>query len=208
MTESLLALSDWRDANTPDVQLWVTEYGYDSNSGSPYGAPTIGPYDSEQVQGMWILRSILSFAAAKVQRAHQFMWVDINSSPNDNGAYGTSGLVTDKYQPKKSYYYFVCMYRTLKDYYFVKRDCTLNNGNVCVQQFISMDGTSNGYVVWAPTSTAQVINGYSVTVKGTKSAKLYTPTVGNPDCSTSDLTVNNGAVTVNVEELPQFIINT
>ena len=40
---------------------------------------------------------------------------------------------TNRYKPKDSCYYWIAMYRLLKNIYFVNRDCGKNNGNVCQQ---------------------------------------------------------------------------
>eukprot|EP01084_Bolivina_argentea_P186724 321771_1 len=201
--ENMKQLAEWRDRNIPDVQLWVTEYGYDTNGASKYHSPAIGQFSAEQVQGMWIMRSILSFAAANVQRAHQFMWADVNSA--SGGPYATSGLVTSTgYQPKQGYYYFVCMYRTLKDAYFVDRNC--GSDNVCVQIFKM--GGKNAYVVWCSTSNDHKVEGYSLKIgsSANNEALLYIPTVGNADCEQRNINVTNGVVNVDVSELPLFVV--
>jgi hypothetical protein len=55
-------------------------------------------------QGMWIVRSYLYLALARVDRAQMFMLADVDNSGNK---FATSGLTTSKassYTPKKSWY--------------------------------------------------------------------------------------------------------
>ena len=213
--DNLLILAQWRDNNLPNIELWVTEYGYDSNSQSPQGVPSIGQYNSEQVQGMWILRSILSMSAVQdnsggIQRAHQFMWPDVGSE-SSQGRYGTSGLVSNGNTPKQkvSYYYFGNMYNVLKSALFVKRDCNYNNGNVCIQEYkYENNNDKYAWVVWCPTSNDKMVNGFQVNVgNGYNTVMLITPLDNDINGNITHLSVGgNGIVTIDVVELPQYIL--
>ena len=52
MREKFAAVVAWRDANLPNREVWVTEFGYDTNPKSPLHAPTIGSYSAEEVQAI------------------------------------------------------------------------------------------------------------------------------------------------------------
>ena len=207
--ENMIKLREWRDKVIPNVELWITEYGYDTNEYSPQHSPSIGSMSGIQVQGAWLMRTVFAMNAAGIDRAHQFMWAD--SSSYSGGIYSTSGLVMDKtngYKPKDSYYFWTSMYRLLKNTYFVNRDCTKNNGNIC-QQGWSMNIGSNKpqiWAIWCSTSIDQKINGYSLNIgNNNNNASLITPTVGNPNGVKTPLMVNDGVVTINVSELPVFV---
>jgi hypothetical protein len=78
--------------------------GYDTNEHSPNLAPAYGNFDAQDVQGMWILRSFLYLALAKVDRAQMFMLADVQDTSWNK--FGTSGLTTSassSYMPKKSW---------------------------------------------------------------------------------------------------------
>ena len=95
---------------------------------------------------------------------------------------------TNGYKATDSYYYWTVMYRLLKNAYFVNRECSKNNGNVC------------------QTSSDQKVNEYSWNIGfNNKNASLISPTVGNPDSVKTPLAVNNGVVTIYVSELPVFV---
>jgi hypothetical protein len=55
----MLKLTAWRDTNEPHLQVWLTEFGYDTSPLSPNLAPQYGPYDAQAVQGMWLIRSYM-----------------------------------------------------------------------------------------------------------------------------------------------------
>ena len=70
------------------------------------------------VHGVWLMRSIFA----------------MNLSSYSGGIYAIFWLVMDKtngYKAKDSYYYWTVMYRLLKNAYYVNRECSKNNGNVC-----------------------------------------------------------------------------
>ena len=74
------ALVDYARRSLPGKQVWVTEFGYDTNPHSPQRAPAIGPYSQEEVQGQWLVRSYLALAAAGVDRAAMYLLRDVNAA--------------------------------------------------------------------------------------------------------------------------------
>ena len=80
----------WRDANEPTMEVWLSEFGYDTNEHSPNLAPAYGVFDAEDVQGMWIVRSFLYLALARIDRAQMFMLA--NSADDSWNKFVTSGL--------------------------------------------------------------------------------------------------------------------
>jgi hypothetical protein len=101
------------------LELWLSEFGYDTNEKSPQRVPvlpaknTMPIADQQEVQGRWIVRSYLEIAAAKWEKAMVFFLRDINSNASSpggfpEGLFQSSGLVLDKangFAPKKSYFY-------------------------------------------------------------------------------------------------------
>ena len=53
MSAGLSALVAWRDEFEPDLEIWLTEFGYDVAQGSPDRAKQYGPFSAEEVRGMW-----------------------------------------------------------------------------------------------------------------------------------------------------------
>ena len=68
MQEGLTQLVEWRNLNEPDLEVWLTEFGWDTAQGSPDRALAYGPYSAEEVQGMWLVRGYLLGVAAGLDR--------------------------------------------------------------------------------------------------------------------------------------------
>jgi hypothetical protein len=110
-----------------DTELWLSEFGYDTNKKSPQRVPIIAVNgtepiaDQQEVQGRWLVRSFLEIAAAKWDKAMAFFLRDINSNADNpggapEGLFQSSGLLLDRfnqYAPKKSYFYVYTMKNAL-----------------------------------------------------------------------------------------------
>jgi len=106
---------DWRNANAPGKQVWVTEFGWDSSTkpAAKTGdmSKWVGSTDTEQAQ--FIVRAYLLFAAMDLQRAYLF-WFNDSDEPSLHAA---SGL-TRNFVPKPSFYAVTHLLQTLGDYRF------------------------------------------------------------------------------------------
>jgi hypothetical protein len=123
-----------RDIRTkyPDRELWLSEFGYDSNLNSPHKAPEIpaNPQgenifaSTQETQARWLVRSYLEVASAKWDRAMQFTMRDIDSDDKpitNQGLFQSSGMVTSRasgYQPKIAYWYIQTMKNLLSNRVF------------------------------------------------------------------------------------------
>ena len=70
MLEGLKELVAWRDLYEPRMELWLTEFGYDTAQGSPDRAKAYAQYSADQVQAMWLVRGFMLASIARVDRAH------------------------------------------------------------------------------------------------------------------------------------------
>ena len=82
----------WRDLNAPNVDVWLSEFGWDSDQHSPNRVPVYGSYTADDVQAMWIVRAFLVLAGQGLGRVHQFMLRD--TTEGGWTQFATSGLVT------------------------------------------------------------------------------------------------------------------
>lgn len=141
----LEALCAWRDAFVPAQEVWLSEFGYDTMGGPILSPPLLnvplpgsgsstssgaGPLlvniSSEEVAGMWMLRSVLVLAAAGngcVSRVHQYMLDDVHSL--STGQHATSGLLTayapnGSGQPKPGWWHYAAFTAWLSNYTFVR----------------------------------------------------------------------------------------
>ena len=105
MEGRLKALVAWRDAHVPQVAVWDTEFGWDTDQRSTNRAPAYGPWSGEDVQAMWHVRGFMAAAAAGMDRMQIYMLRDVQ--PSGAKKFLTSGLTSCKqqqWQPKRSWY--------------------------------------------------------------------------------------------------------
>ena len=195
----------YRDENLPGVEVWISEFGWDTHPLSRLRAPAIGPFDFQEVQGQWLVRSYLAFAAAKVDRAQMFMLRDVNSK--DTTWFATCGLVGPKgdWKPKKSWYYVYTLKNTLKNMVYIGEEIS-DDPNILIYKFKNVRRKNGAYVVWSKTKENYEVKDYKLVLKGNPgSVKKIEMNIGNIQGKISDLTVKQGKVSFDVSERPLFI---
>ncbi len=204
LKEKLKEIADYRDRYLPGRELWLTEFGYDTNPASPQRAAAIGSTPSEEVQADWIVRSYFAIAAAGLDRAAQYMMRDVN--PADATQYSSSGLVTEKgaWKPKPSWYYTYTLKNRLAGMRF---DGEIASGNpkVLIYKFKSDNG-NGAYAVWCPTSENATVKDFVLPIAGAKTATLITLQNGETSGVATSLSSTAGKVTINVSEKPLLVL--
>lgn len=89
------AIVAFRNRNAPNSQVWITEFGYDTEK-SPQQSQAIGAKTAEQVQADWIIRSFALLSATGVDKAFQYMIRDFGKE----GFWATSGLYSSTIKAK------------------------------------------------------------------------------------------------------------
>ena len=207
----LETLVRYRDQYLPGRELWLTEFGYDTNPDSPQGAPAIGDFTPEEVQGMWLVRSLLATAAAGIDRTAIYMLRDVIDG--DPSLYNTSGITSSKqsgWQPKPAWYYLKTFAQGLKGMQFEQAVPT-GNPKVMVYKFARQ---SNGpgkpqaaYVVWCPTSSAEVVNEYELKLLPQETHSTIISLSNSAEGNVSELNaVASGSVKLLVSEKPTLIL--
>jgi hypothetical protein len=216
-------LTAWRDANEPTLQVWLSEFGYDTSLHSPNLAPAYGKFDAEDVQGMWIVRTFLYLALARIDRAQMFMLADVQ----DNGwnKFATSGLTSAKdstdgipiYNPKKSWYMVSALTNLLRH-----TRCTgepkQSSGAVSsarVARFerdvAATQGPEVVYAVWlgSKTSASTTISldvSVDTATDTDQLAVLVTLSPNSTNGAQSALPISGGKVTITATEMPSFVL--
>jgi Secretion system C-terminal sorting domain len=156
-------------------ELWLSEFGYDTNKKSAQRAPEIpagedDAADQYETQGRYIVRSLLEIAFAGWDRGMVFDLRDANSSKS-GGLFDGSGLLKDisnGYQPKKSFYYVSTMKQALLGKTFNKEltDAGYENNfdnpkHPRVYYFADASGLCNkgSLAIWLPTHQNFIYNG-------------------------------------------------
>ncbi|MCF8225972.1 MAG: T9SS type A sorting domain-containing protein [Bacteroidales bacterium] len=140
----------WRDSNAPECEIWVTEFGYDSNPYSMNRAPEIGNYTRQEVQAIWNLRTFLILSSSGADRAAHFMIRDVDPG-GDQPRYANCGLTTSKsegHEPKTSWYYLLTMKKILKGMYF--SEVLSENDALWQYKYESITGDTAVYACWHP----------------------------------------------------------
>lgn len=196
---------EWRNRFLPDREVWISEFGYDTNPNSSQHAPAIGAADAEEVQAQWIVRSFLALAAAGVDRAQVYMLRDVN--PASATQYDSSGLTSEKgkHEPKRAWYYLAALRSALRGTRF-EAEIPSGDARVRIHKFRSDDtAPRHVYVLWCPTVNQTQVQGFELDVAHASSATLIALEPGEAEGKKTPLTVRNGRIVVNVSERPVFV---
>ncbi|RYG19513.1 hypothetical protein EON82_21370 [bacterium] len=202
LRQKLQVFADWRDRNAPDREVWITEFGYDTNPGSPISAPPIGKMTAQEVQGAWLVRGILAAAAARMDRAAMFMLRDVDSKAS--GVFATCGLVTEKgkWERKPSWYYLAAMRKALKGMRFAA-EIPSRNHDVRIYRFDAVKGKAKAYALWCPSREDKRVSFQFSIGPG---AKRQISLANGHAVGVSRPLPANSMVTIEVGETPTFVI--
>ena len=195
------ATIDWRNANAPGKQVWLTEFGYDAATQSPPATGTfakwVGVTDAQQAQ--WIVRSFLCFAAIDLDRAYLY-WFNDGDAPSVHAASG----VTRNYQPKPSYFAMRHLYQSLGDYRFA-RAVQQGNANVYVYEFIHGSTPAKRiWAVWSPTGSDRQTT-VDLTLPGRMVKAESMPPANGPAPRAKIKRLPNNNVQLTITESPTYL---
>ncbi len=202
LEERLMVFTKWRDKVLPNTELWLTEFGWDTNPASPLHAPAVGSMTAEDVQSAWLIRAHMAIAAARFDRATMFMLRDVNSK--GTGVFETCGLVTEKGQwnPKPSWHSQAMLKKTLKGYRFSKK-VALPDKNLRLYEFTDSRGRK-AYAAWCATSTDMTVKGVKLPIAGTKAkvVSLESMSMGRE----GQKAISSKTLVVDLNETPKLIL--
>jgi len=94
LVDAMSALIEFRDRYYPDVEVWLTEFGWDTNESyeTMTSSHRYGEYTSRQVQAMWLTRAYLLLSSCGVDKATMYMANDLGNDRDTYGKYGTCGI--------------------------------------------------------------------------------------------------------------------
>ncbi len=200
LADKLEALVQYCDKYLPDKEIWLSEFGWDTNPSSPQRAPSL------DVQGWWLVRAYVIAFGAGVDRAQMYMLRDVN--PHSGTKYSSSGLVGPKgdWTPKPSWYHVYTLKNRLTGMKFTGKQPS-GNPNVWIYKFKSITSNNGAYVIWCPTSNGTAVNNYQLSLSpNAATATLITLQNGDTDGVPSSLTISGSKVEVNVSEGPKFVL--
>ena len=94
LVDAMSALIEFRDRYYPGVEVWLTEFGWDTNESyeTMTSSHRYGEYTSRQVQAMWLTRAYLLLSSCGVDKATMYMANDLGNDRDTYGKYGTCGI--------------------------------------------------------------------------------------------------------------------
>ena len=205
-----------RDKYYSDKEVWITEFGWDTNQSytTETSAHAYGDYTGRQVQAMWLTRAYLLLSSCGVDKATMYMCEDGGVDSEVSGKYGTCGVIGFERDEngnlvevkKDSYYYMYTLKNTLGDYSF-KCEVEAYDENVMIYQYETKDGRV-AYAVWCPTSDGTVSENYLLKIDSeTATATLVEAVYGDIDGVKTELTSDSiGYVSINVSENPVYVL--
>ena len=206
ITGELKNLAEFRDKYYPDTELWLTEFGWDTNTSyvTENACHPYGEFSARELQAMWIVRAYFMFASVGVDRCALYMCSDLGDEETSTGKYGTSGVIANNGEYKDSYYYIYTLRNTMGDMYFAEI-IDSGNENVWIYRFENGKGKSC-YAVWCPTMDSVEVNGYKLSIDG-ESASMVEFANFKKEGIRTNLQVENNTVTVDVSERPILIFS-
>lgn len=211
---TLSQLAEIRDKYYPEKELWVTEFGWDTNQSyaTSTSSHAYADYTGRQVQAMWLTRTYLLLSACGVDKADMYMCHDTGYEETSVGKYGTAGVIAyekdengnDVKVKKDSYYYLYTLKNALGEYAFDSQ-IEAYDENVMIYRYVTEDGRE-AYAVWCKTSDGTRHDGYQLRING-DTAELIEAVYGDIDGERTDLTSDElSYVTIDVSENPVYVI--
>ena len=211
---TLSQLVSIRNKYYPEKEVWITEFGWDTNQSyaTVNSAHAYGNYTGRQVQAMWLTRAYLILSSMGIDKATMYMCEDTGIEEEAVGKFGSSGVIGYEYDAngnvkevkKDSYYYLYTLKNTLGDYTFY-REIESYDENVMIYEYKNYAGKS-AYAAWCKTSDGTVSENYQLMIDGSK-ATLVENVYGDIDGVKTSLVADEfGYVTINVSENPVYVV--
>ncbi len=189
---------EWRDKNDKSKEIWITEFGWDTNTNSTHAAPNL------DAQRDWILREYLIGDRIGLDRV--IAYDGLNDGPSSDATqYSTSGLATngnEGFVKKSSWYGVNTAKNTLKGFKF--KEVVEENDNIYVYKYVNSNN-EECYVLWSPTENGRVISNYKLNI-GARTSAVKTELKDKEDLGVSTpIEINDNTITTDVSESPIFI---
>ncbi|RLD91755.1 MAG: hypothetical protein DRJ09_00200 [Bacteroidetes bacterium] len=164
----------YRDVNLPGKEIFVTEFGYDSDGGGETCTHSV--CIPEKLQAIYGVRSALILQRLGVR---QFYWYYFANVAYNSYLHNRSGLTSSSnagFKKKESFYAFKKLFQQLNEYRFKK----IVSENQTLYAYLFTDRMNNKkMIVWIPTYTNHFRHQW-VTIPGGYSVKEITPVTDDP----------------------------
>ena len=203
-----------RDKYYPEKEIWITEFGWDTNQSyaTSTSSHAYGEYTGRQVQAMWLTRAYLLLSGIGIDKADMYMAHDTGVEATSVGKYNTCGVIAYEYDEngnavqvkKDSFYYIYTLKNTLGGYRF---DSVVESydENVMIYKYVTDEGKT-AYALWCKTSDGTKVDNYQLAIEGSSAMRVrneYGYTEGLRQTIYAD---DYGYVSVNVSENPIYVV--
>lgn len=138
----------WRNSHAPGKELWITEFGWDTDQGSPQRCEPLPDMGAEDVQAQWIMRGYLEAIAAGADAVYLY---SLANEPSNLGLFAASGVTLSEgtgYVKKKSYAAVERLVAHLNGYIYAGDYST---EDVRKYRFMNLMTGDMKFAVWSPT---------------------------------------------------------
>ena len=178
-----------------NIDVWMTEAGYDINPGSPQRAIAIGDKSALMTQADWILRSSLLYARHGIKKVFYYQLFDDNAA--NAIQYASSGLVNGLSRRPASDYIFQAS-KLMGEYTYKE---TINADPV-VDVYVL--GKKKMYVLAIPDEKNRK-GSYELNLPGAKTATIYNLQAGSDAMISKKAETSGGKLKIEVTETPIFV---
>ena len=193
---------NWRNTYAKDKEVWLTEFGWDTN---PNSQRTAGTYERQRD---WIVREFLIADKIGIDRSTVFTMRN-DGAETSTGNYGTCGLTMGKgnESERKASWYGV---NTLKA---VLKDCKLDKlvlesaDRVYIYRYKNQKTNEHVYVLWCPTENGSKIDEFTLSIQQRKNNKATITNLKDkePLGETQVVDIVDNKITFEVTESPVFV---
>jgi hypothetical protein len=201
----VLEVIDWRNEYAPETEVWLTEFGYDTNNKSPNRINPFAGFTQQEIQGQWIVRTFLILSSVGVDRAAQFMIRDVD--PNPEPRWSDCGLTLSPSEgnvPKTSWYYVYSLKNILKGCYFDK--VISESASAHVYRFINEAGNQYTYALWSPTANGSTSQYRLKIPAGPSSLSKIELMDGSTSGVLEPMDTSSDMISLDISETPLFLV--
>ncbi len=204
--EKLEKLSQWRDQNLSNTELWLSEFGWDTDENSIQSATGHSLYPEqitmEELQAIWLVRGYLIGAAAGFDRVMMFLINDLEGS----GTFNNCGLIDREGNKKLSWYYTASLKHILRNCTYTC-DIESNHTTIRIYKFNSTSGDREVYAIWCPTDDGTQVEDFTFPIDANDRQVAKIKLIDKSATGQREILVlsNENHISVDASETPVFI---
>ena len=198
LKEIIEKITSFRDEYFPDREVWVTEFGWDTNPVTPQSAP------SKEMQGQWLVRAYLECFAGGADRVTMYMLRDVD--PKSPIQFSSSGLIgpLGDFSPKPSWSYVYTLRQQLSGLLF-EGQLPVSTERVRTYRFTHPASQKTVLVVWCP-KDGDSVKDFELAM-GTDADRATVVSLADREIGGITRTVNvtDGVIRLDVSSSPVFV---